>query len=445
MSPPLRTSSYHQDPLIYIDRQAKHLQRNLQVLIDAQGEGLLAGLRDQSEDSSLSSGGYTPNSDLSNVRGPSTLPVRQPVPKKIGLRAAREGIFSSVYNLLKLREKEREVLASRFDERQDALMEIDGFGTKREGLEDALSTIHNNRESQRSKELRDESRQLESDIHEMETRLSQVKARHRQVTQELSQMENTVESKLSSYKASLSLLESDIWNFLQNPPVSPHLINTNHQTFYTLNPKRRTLDMAQEQWKNEQMRLKKRQQEVDTEIEALEEGGGMWKLVVGEVSGFEKRLEMAMRRSIQRQSQLLSPDGPSGSKSDEEQARSILADLDNTTGRVEHHLEIAEEKGWKLLVCCIGSELEALREARKKLLGVFNVSEEDIWPSPHREGPSRSRVHDDNDSEADPLGVDNPEPPPDLLKDAEEHSHDVISKSGDEDEDPDPAWLLPES
>ncbi|KAK1142871.1 hypothetical protein N8T08_007305 [Aspergillus melleus] len=443
-SPPLRASTYHQDPLIYIDRQAKHLERNLQALIDAQSEGLLAGLKGPGEDSSLSGESHAPSSGFNNAEGPSTVPVRQPAAKKIGLRAAREGIFRSISDLLKLREEEQDVLTSHVGERQDALKQIDAFDTKRDGLEGAISTIHNDREGQRSRELRDESHQLESDIHEMETRLSQMKARQRQVTHELSQLENTVESKLSSYQASLSLLESDIRKFLQHPPIQPQPTNNDRPIFYSLNHKRRTLQMAQEHWKAEETRFQKRQREVDAEIEALEEGGGLWKRVVKEVTGFEKRLKAAMRRSIQRQSQLLTPDGPSGSKSEDEQARIILDDLSNTTGHVEQYLELAEEKDWRLLVCCIGAELEALREAREMLLGVFNISEEDLWPSSDRESPGENwHNDDDNDSKADPLGADNPEPPADLLRDAGDLSHDAVSRSGD-DEDPDPAWLLPE-
>lgn len=442
-SPPFRASTHHQDPLVYIDRQAKHLERNLQALIDAQSEGLLASLRGPGEDSSQSGESRAPSSGLDNAEGPSIVPVRQPVAKKIGLRAVREGIFRTISDLLKLREEEREILTSHVGERQGALKQIDTFDTKRSGLEEAISTIHNDGESQRSRELREESYQLESDIHEMETRLSQMKARQRQVTEELSQLENTVESKLSSYQASLSLLESDIRKFLQHPPILPSSTNNSRASFYSLNHKRRTLHMAQEHWKAEQTSFERRQNKVDAEIEALEEGGGLWKRVVSEVTGLEKRLKSAMSRYTRSQSQHLTPDGPSGSKSEDEQSRIILDDLGSTTSRVEQFLELAEEKDWRLLVCCIGAEVAALRAAQEQLLDFFNVSEEDLWPPSDRERSPEIR-HDDNDSQADPLGVDNPEPPADLLRDAEDHSHDAVSRSGD-DEDPDPAWLLPES
>ncbi|OJJ89252.1 uncharacterized protein ASPGLDRAFT_78462 [Aspergillus glaucus CBS 516.65] len=422
---PIRASSHHQDPLLYIDRQTKHIERNLQVLIDAQSEGLLAGLSGQQQND-------TPSLSDSKV----TVPVRQPAPKKIGLRVAREGIFKSIYDLLKLREEERELLGFRDGERKDALVEIDEFSSKRFGLEEAISSIRSNRDSQRSTDLKDEARTLESEIRELETRLYEMKAKHRHVIQEISEIENSVDSKLSSYNASLSLVETNIRKYLQNPPLQPLSPTADEPTFYSLHPKRRTLDMVREHWKAEQERLHKRQSEVDAEIQALEAGGGVWKQVVTEVTGFEKRLRSEMRRSIQTQSQVLEADGPSGSKTEDSRVQTIIDDLQATTQRVEGQLEIAEDRDWKLLMCCIGAEVEALREAREMLLEVFNVQES---PENKESDPDNHDHHDD--APTDPLGVDNPEPPEDLLRDTGDHRHDTT----DEDDEPDPAWLLPES
>lgn len=429
---PIRASAHHQDPLLYIDRQTKHIQQNLQVLIDAQSEGLLAGLSGPQQNDTLSNESHTPSLSGSKV----TVPVRQPAPKKIGLRAAREGIFKSIYDLLKLREEERELLGFRDGERKDALIEVDEFSTKKSGLEEAISSIRNDRDSQRSTQLKDEAHTLVSEIRELETRLYEMKARHRHVMQEISEIENSVESKLSSYNASLSLVESNIRKYLQNPPLHPLSPTTDEPTFYSLHPKRRTLDMAREHWKAEQDRIHRRQSEVDAEIQALEAGGGVWKQVVTEVTGFEKRLRAEMRRSIQTQSQVLEADGSSRAQTEDDPAKVILEDLQVTTKRVEGQLEIAEDRGWKLLMCCIGAELEALREAREMLLDVFNVQElpEDKEPD-----------HDSHDHQdrlpTDPLGVDDPETPEDLLRDTGDHRHDTT----DDDDEPDPAWLLPES
>ncbi|KAF4255888.1 hypothetical protein KXX33_000298 [Aspergillus fumigatus] len=444
LSLPLRTPTSQQDPLLYIDRQTKYIQRSLQVLIDAQSDGLLAGLAGNPHTDSTSNQSSTPT-ELSRSKSPSTIPVRQPVARKIGLREAREGIFKSIYDLLKLKEEEREILSFRLDERSDALEQIARFRTKRAGLKDAISTIHDNEESYRSKELLEESHQLEAEIQELETRLLEMKARHRSVIRELAQMEDAMESKLSSYKASLSLVESDIEKFLKDPPVKPDSVTSSHSTFYSLNPKRRTLEMAHEHWTTEQDDLRKKQKEVDAEIQALEEGGGVWKQVVGEVSGFEKRLRSAMRRSIQAQSQLLETEGHSKTNTENDQVQSVVEDLEHTTNRVEQHLNLAEKKDWKLLICCIGAELEALREAREMLLDAFKASTEDKSPAPGRETTNARPPDGKSDSLTDPLGVDNPEPPADLLRDEEQRSPGPNFRSDNEDDEPDPAWLLPEA
>ncbi|KAL2836557.1 hypothetical protein BJY01DRAFT_54678 [Aspergillus pseudoustus] len=443
---PLRASRYHQDPMNHIERQAKHIQRNLQRLIDAQGEGLLAGLSGQQPEESVPPKSHVSLLEPISSTGASTVPVRQPAAKKIGLRAAREGIFTSMYDLLRLREEEHELLSFRLEERDVGLHEIETFSTKRSALESSISAINDNRDSQLSQELREESIKLETEIHEVENKLSQMKARHHHVVQELHQIENTVESKLSSYKESLSLLDSDIRRFLKSPPVKPSVMSTDSESFYSLKPSRRTLEMAQEYWEQEQSELQHRQKEVTTEIEALDEGGGLWKEVVENISGFEKRLKRTMRQSILSQSQLLQRDISSNSNAESDMIRGIMEHLSQTTDLVEQHLDYAEERDWKLLVCCISAELEALREARGLLLSAFNVSQDDNWPSQEQKLVDHGKDADPN-SHSDPLGVDDSEPPADLLRDVRSHTHGTASKSEGEEEDdePDPAWLLPES
>lgn len=441
---PIRTSTYNTDPLPHIKRQSKYIEKNLQVLIDAQSDGLLAGLAGQQQGDTPSDSSHTPTpSDLGSPRRSSSALSKQPGVKKIGLRAAREGIFKSIHDLLKLREEEREILTFRVTERKDALAEVEEFNSKAAGLEEAISTIHDGDENQRSRSLQEEARNLEVDIHDLETKLLEMKTRHRHIVNEISQVGNSVDAKLSSYKTSLSMLQSDIRKYLRNPPLQP--LSSDEATFYSLPHKRRTLDMAQEHWSSEQMELRKRQTEVDSEIVALEEGGGVWKDVIAEVSGFEKRLKSEMHQSIlQSQSQHLRPDGPSGSKGEANRAKAIIEDLDHTARRVEQQLGIAEEKCWNLLICCISAELEALREAREMLLNAFNVSEEELWPTNNGEPTKENEQVDHDDSQTDPLSVDNPEPPADLMRDSHVN-HGDSARSSDGDDEPDPAWLLPES
>lgn len=442
---PATASIYHHDPLLYVERQSKHIQQNLQTLVDAQSEGLLSGLAQQQPDDATD-GSFTPTSSRAGrSRSPATIPARQPVPKKIGLKAARQGIFQSIFDLLKLREEEREILLSQTDERDNALHEIQGFTSRRSGLEESISNIHNNRENQRAKHLQEEARTLETDIHELETRLYEMKARHRHIVGQISHIENSVEAKLSSYTESLSLLQKNIHTYLRDPPVQPLPQRNNSQsTFYTLNPKRRTLEMAKEHWRSEQEDIRERQGVVDAEIIALEEGGGVWKQAVAEISNFEKHLRTSMRRYIQLETQGPDLNDEDSTKSKGEVAAGVANDLDKVTRSLEAHLELSESKDWKLLICCLSAELEALRSARGLLLPAFGISNSDDKdknvPSPSPEVQSTSKALDPQ-GEASDYENDNPEPPADLLHDANTSHADTASRS--EDDEPDPSWLLP--
>ncbi|CAG8940950.1 unnamed protein product [Penicillium salamii] len=434
---PAGTSTYHQDSLLHVERQAKYIQRNLQVLIDAQSDGLLSGLAGSRTDQ-VSSDASTPSPMLNDAQlhSPATVPARQPAPKKISLRSAREGIFQSIYDLLKLREEERDIITSQSDERSTGLQDIQNFVSKRTGLEEAMTTIHGNDESRRSKQLEEEAQHLQTDIHEMETRLYEMKAKHRHLVSEISHINNSVDAKLSSYTESLSLLDSDIRKYLRDPPIQSLSRKPGESTFHSLNPKRRTLDMAQELWKSEQVSLRSRRQEVDAEIHALEEGGGIWKQAVFDITSFEKRLRANMRHFVE----MATTEAASGSEDYKDGlVKSILDDLDKTTHRVESHLELAETKDWKLLVCCIAAELEALREARGLLLPAFGLSAQEQDAPLTSPGHAEDQDPKHGDDHADPLENDDPEPPADLLQDSHHQHSDAASRS--EDDEPDPSWL----
>ncbi|KAL1858578.1 hypothetical protein Plec18170_002778 [Paecilomyces lecythidis] len=444
---PLEASIHSHDPLLYIERQTKHLQRNLQTLLDAQSEGLLAVLSGDGQDDAISTTNSNPTPSVSSSSRAPTVPVRQPAQKKIGLRAARRGILKSMRELLALKEEEQRILTIQSDERRNAIRQVESFMSKQKGLEHTISTIQNDHDSRRCHDLKDEARRLEHEISELENKLFEMKARHRSVVNEIAGVENSVEAKLSSYKASLSLLESEVRKYLRHPPLVPLSVEA---TFYSLNPKRRTLEMAKEHWAMEQNELDKRRNNVHSEVGALEEGSAVWQEVVKDVTEFEKRLRDEMSRLLQGNSQLLETSQESLGESTGERAKAILKDMEDTTNRVEKKLDLAEEKDWKLLVCCIGAELEALREGRAMLLDLFNLSSDSFRTAPECEsteakpndGPEGQEGHDEehNDPHGDHLSMDNPEPPPDLLRDTSP-SHEP-TRSEDEDDEPDPAWLL---
>lgn len=466
-------SEQHEDPLIYIERQSRYLQRQIQSLLDAQSDGLLASMRSpgQANNDVISNGSYTPPTSTteSRERTVRTIPVRQPPMKKIGLRAARKGILRSMSDLLALREEEKRVLRRQIKQRQDAVREIDTFASKKAGLEQTLAELENDREGNRARKLKGEAQSLEQEIEELELKLADMKARHRHIIQEVSRIENAVDAKLSSYKESLSILDTEVRRFLTIPPVQPLQDKSRKSSFYSLNPKRRTLELAREHWQTEQSELAKRQESVDMEIAALDDGGPVWQSVVKEISGFERRLRDGMQQSLMLSKSSMLPSYSEGG-SQQEQGRQIIEDLEATTRLIEEKLKLAEEKDWKLLVCSIGTELAALREAQVMLKQMFGYSgqedpEHDLAGAAEtttaRNSTSNLRGADQQgdshgaDSDPTTTTVISPpmisvsedehadEPPADLLKDVtSEELKPTSFRSEDEDDEPDPAWLL---
>ncbi|KAL1992036.1 hypothetical protein VTN49DRAFT_4068 [Thermomyces lanuginosus] len=437
--------AYHHDPLLYIERQTRHLQQNIQSLLDAQSEGLVAGLSGAPDDDHSSTGVSSPTiSTASSARGVPTIPVRQPAPKKISLRAARRGILRSMHEMLSLKEEEKKVISLRIEERRKAISEVDGFASKREGLQKTITDIQNSRDGERTEELKREARDLEREIAELESKLAELRTRHRHLTDEISQTENAVESKLSSYKESLSLLDKEVERYLRAPPLAgPLRRDTSGTTFYSLNPKRRTLDMAREHWQQEQIELRKRQRAVEREIRALNEGGPVWQSVINEITAFEKRL----KREI---AQLAPPDQTDGVSTNEEHAKKIIRDMDDVIHHLEEKLDLASDKDWNLLVCSIGAELEAFKEAQAILRRLLPQSEDGKPPSgaSQDEEPQKKNTQEDHSQgqgwdAASETHAD--EPPPDLLRDVTSSPLQAQTASGrseHEDDEPDPAWLL---
>jgi hypothetical protein len=152
------------------------------------------------------------------------------------------------------------------------------------------------------------------------------------------------------------------------------------------------VQMAREWWEGEVAILERRKQDVDRERAALEEGVEVWKEAVKLVTDFEDGLMREMKGeeegrpfgeddrfgNQQRSSKGKGKASPSGgiagtselsspslapARSPEQAMRNQLAKIHTVMASLEERLHVAEEKGWKLLICAIGAELEAFRQA----------------------------------------------------------------------------------
>jgi len=358
------------DPLLYIERQARQLQKDIQRSLDAQSEGLLVGLSGGLPEYTSSNGSRTPTPSTASHRREHTIPIRQPPKRKVGLRGARRGIARAIEDFQHLKEEELQILQSQLDERVAALKKVDNFVSKRHGLEKEIGGLHNHEENQRVQELKSEARNVESEIEELETKLLELRSRHRYLSSEASKLENSVQARLSSYEASLSLLDSEERRFLKRPPIQLRTPSYETSTFSALTPNRRTLSMAKEHWCNEENEIHKRRENAEFERDALRDGAVVWQNVVNEITAFETLLREEMHR--------LGSRGKDVAGLDNGGLRNVLKHMDDTVEHLEAQYNLAEDQDWKLLVVAIGAELEAFKEGRGVLQDAAGISAEPL-------------------------------------------------------------------
>ncbi|EON62623.1 hypothetical protein W97_01847 [Coniosporium apollinis CBS 100218] len=343
---------------VALQRKEQQLQEDLQSLLDAQAEGLIAGLNSVPDDQA-SDGSSTPTAQ--SVRLGIKSPSRRVGRRKPGLRAARRSISRTIQELAYVKAEERNLLENDLDDNRAILNQVASWEDKQNKILQKITSIEQGNNSSRSQSLQQEADRLQIDIHDLELRLTEMKAKHRRLIAEISGLENSVQSKLSSFKASLSLLDGEIRRFLDRPPTLLTAAAPDGSTFLTLPPKRRTLSMAKDHWQAGRQELEQRYGRVELEREALEEGAVVWKSVVDRVAAFEMWLADEMRTSS------VSDGSKSRQLNGAHGLSDLVTDMDDAIQYIEGKLELAETRNWKLLECCIGAELEAFRRGRQIL------------------------------------------------------------------------------
>lgn len=431
------------DALLALSRQEAHLQSTLQTLLDAQSEGLLAGLTGgPPQDEASSTGSRTPTTtdrgdpSLHQSKPRSIIPVRQPARRKIGLRGARRGIARAIADLASLKSEEGQVLDNEIAERQGILSTVSAFERKSTGLREQIEGIQAEDSSQRVEHLQAEEKALGNSIHDLETQLYEMKARHRHLLREIDGLNNTVQSKLSSYESALALAEKDIKSFLARPPVE----TTSKVTtgVWALPRERRTLEMAKEHYTEEQQTLRTRIEAVQAEGSALEDGGAVWEGVVQEVNAVEKSLRDEMQRMSSSSS--LVDTGENENETTTKGMKAILQTMENAKTRLKFNLDIAESNNWKLLVCCIGAELEALVEGQAVLEGALGAST--AGGKAHSEATDSSRNEGAAPAAAEGALIDDSAPASSPRIGSSEPPRGGLDRSEDEDEGPGPEFLV---
>ncbi|KND93818.1 hypothetical protein TOPH_01901 [Tolypocladium ophioglossoides CBS 100239] len=462
-------------------RREQALEQDVQQLLDFQAAGLVAGSAgglDVGSSSDLDghsdAGSSTPTGTFystasSRSRMPKSLylppqstpegnviPVRQPTRERpMGLRAARKGLRKSMMALVDLKREEDAHLDAALAERKMALARLNRLGTRRSGIQDELMALEGDGEEPLGKELRDLGSKhdtLDREIRLLEEKLVGMRNRRRWLRENMDEVKSKREAGLSGYRGALKDVDVEVSALVRRPPVLPldqemvsqgsgpdaEPCSTGGVEFMRLIPERRTVEMAKAWWEAEIGILERRKDQIDQEQQALEEGSATWQEVMALVSDFESNLRGIVKAGTDA-SAPLSAKGKEKAPSAEDMIRSQLPKMDEVVTELEQRMQLAESKRWNLLICAIGAELEAFKEAHDMLRGIVDGAD---GADEDSRGDSRTEeklVDDDVTSNGGP-GRDESdnEVPPDLLvsrlDDADRES--AISRQDSENEVP---------
>lgn len=409
-------SSKQQDPYLALSREEEHIQKNLQKLIDAQSEGLLAGFAGASDhderDNLSSTGSRTPTTTSIGTIGtpwglnqssshyapssPIKIPIRQPARRKIGLHGARRGITRAISSLAHLKSSQATLLSSELDEKLSDLSTVQSLSAKQSTLEEQIQAIAQREDaSGRISKMKTEEKVLDEEIRELEDRLWQMKARQNKLLGDIQGLENRVESQLSSYKAALELAKKEAKSLLKRAPratttatanvvLGGQYRNSTGEGIWSLPPDRRTLPMAEEHFLEEQQTLRRLIEAAKFEQTECEEGAQVWEDVVRSVSAVETMLRTEMQRNTQSSTppprppllhHEIQPDdtnSESTESSPEAKMKKVHSEIHRGIHFLESKLGLARQRGWKLLDVCISAEVEAMREGEQVLTDALN-------------------------------------------------------------------------
>ncbi|KAI9152011.1 Autophagy-related protein [Paramyrothecium foliicola] len=429
-----------------LQRQERALEHEIQQFLDLQAAGLVAGSGDTVETKGKDAEGYsdsgssTPtgtfystatsksrmvNSLYAPARATSegnVIPVRQPTKgRPAGLRTARLGLQGTMDALAELKREEDAYIDTSASQRKKALMHLSRLSVRKDGISSELHHLEENEGEPLGQELRDLGTKYDSitqEIRKLEEKLVGMRNKRRWLREKMDDVKNKREAGLSGYRGALKDVNLELTSILTRPPIRPldqemfsmvedadgaHITSSGIE-FLQLLPERRTIDMARGWWEGELSLLERRKKQISKERQALEEGSAVWQEVIGLVTDFESSLRLLMKLGSSTDSEAPSRDRQIGEHT---------IGMSTVVQGLERYMAMAEAKHWNLLICAIGAELEAFRQAQNILHNIFpskeaasspEPSDGSIGPSPGEQKPADQadaapEQHDESDNE----------------------------------------------
>ncbi|KAI4149978.1 MAG: hypothetical protein LQ340_004328 [Diploschistes diacapsis] len=406
------------DTLSAVSRQMSYVQQELQELLDAQSTGLLLGLgKEPLEEPVLANqkpawvsvrapswSPHGPTRLLSLPASPSALRRRgQDVPA-MSLRKTRSSIHRALLQLSDLKASESSALAVQHESLITFLSLLENLASKKEGIENSIRNIEFDysgralgpgRDTQPSNStspigLRDEEDRLSAEIHSFETRIYEMKARLAYVRRLRQAQDNKLAARVSSWKGALVEVDKSIQReVLQGrglEGVYPSLRSTGRrkkdgQGVWALPHERRTTELVKEEVHGKAEEIAERRDGAEKEGRACAAGAKAWESILKKVEAVERKMSHEMQMSSL--SKTAEGEGLVEDASSEEDGhmKGVLSLMVLTIKDLGQELASAQRKGWNLLICAIGAELEALKEGRDMLLDAVQVARPPLYGS----------------------------------------------------------------
>ena len=353
----------HHSDLSALRREIISLEQTLQGLLNVQTHRLMTG-------SGLeSSHGYdfepreASNSATHCLAGEG--PVVSSLTKTPTLWAARRGIYSCMQLLVAAKADEALILNRSLASIDNITQKLEAWARKQTCLEEKIQAITTGDAAARIRALQGEAAALDRDIKLAEQRIRHMKRRHATIMKETSEAQHSVNSRLSSYRTSLSLLVSEAAEFFIEQPISDN--SCSGRPLFILQPSyRHHLVTDQEHWQQQHMELAGQFEEVKYDAAALEEGATLWLEVVTRVTEFERCVEQSTQSGHAFGPFQLSE---RTMRVQENSTQGLLRKMDTAIEYLKEKYDVASSRSWKLLVCCIGAELAAFTQGKALLEG----------------------------------------------------------------------------
>lgn len=258
---------------------------------------------------------------------------------------------------------------------------------------------------------------------------------------------NRREAGLSGYRGALREVEGEVTALLRRPPIEPldldvvEAVSRNDSgtgtdiqelpggaEFFRMIPARRTLSMAKDWWESEMDFLQKRKAQVDKDRDALDQGTELWQETVKLVTTFEADLRQSLSGGPS------SAKGKQTPRAQQEGVEALLPRMAKVILELEANMRTAQQNNWNLLICAVGAELEAFRDAEALLRGSLPKPQaaatkvddiEEPWHNGDDQEEQTSQTNLATATTESHQGESDNEVPPDLLvSHLEEHDDD---------------------